>query len=123
MRGEVQDTRLDPVEVSELGGVRPEILISREALNTSQPKLIMILKAGARKDRIVCPSRVLVHAPEARRSVDTLVLGEWIRSISKAGLPRHRGSVTDATMLSKAPVTVPYGVPSSPRRWYSKTRD
>jgi len=41
-RGEIYDARLEPVEGSEQGGIRPVIIVSRNAINKSSPLVIAV---------------------------------------------------------------------------------
>jgi mRNA interferase MazF len=99
VRGEIYDARLDPVEGSEQGGVRPVVVISRAALNSVRSTIIVVPFTSARPERRIYPSRVLVRAPEGGLTVDSIALIEQIRTISKTRLLTHRGQLSHGSLL------------------------
>ena len=89
---------LDPVEGSEQRGLRPIVVISRDAINKSSPVLSAAPCTTYRVGRRIFPSQVLVTAPEGGLAVDSLVLTEQVRVLDKKRLLRRRGQLTPATM-------------------------
>ena len=63
-RGEVYEARLDPTEGSEQAGSRPVIIVSRDAINTASPIVIVVPCTTYRPGRRLYPSQVLLHAPD-----------------------------------------------------------
>jgi mRNA interferase MazF len=98
VRGEIHDARLDPIEGSEQGGIRPVVVMSRGTLNTIRPTIIVVPFTSASPDRRLYPSRVLVHAPEGGLHVDSIALTEQIRTISKTRLRGFRGTISEISM-------------------------
>lgn len=90
-RGEVYDARLDPTEGAEQAGSRPVVIVSRDAINTSGPVVIIVPCTTYRPGRRLYPSHVLLHAPDGGLDVDSLALGEQVRALAKSRLRRHRG--------------------------------
>lgn len=103
-RGDVYDVRFDPVEGSEAAGRRPAIIVSRDALNTASPVVVVVPCTSFREGRRVYPSQVLLRAGQGGLTVDSLAQAEQVRVVSKARLLRHRGSLSQAaiTALSTA---------------------
>lgn len=103
-RGDVYDARLDPIEGSEQGGVRPVIIVSRDAINATSTLVIAVPCTTYRGQRELYPSQILITAPDGGLSRDTVALGEQIRAVSKSRLFRFRGTLSEAMIaqLNKA---------------------
>ncbi len=99
-RGDVYDTRFDPVEGSEAAGRRPAIIVSRDALNTASPVVVVVPCTSLREGRQVYPSQLVLEAGEGGLAVDSLAQAEQIRVVSKTRLLRHRGSLSGTAMSS-----------------------
>jgi mRNA interferase MazF len=99
-RGDVYDVRLDPIEGSEAAGRRPAIVVSRDALNTASPVVLVVPCASFRVGRRVYPSQVLLRAGQGGLAVDSVAQAEQVRAVSKARLVRHRGSLSTAAMTA-----------------------
>jgi mRNA interferase MazF len=97
-RGDVYDARLDPVEGSEQAGTRPVIVVSRDAINTNLSIVVVVPCTTHRPSTRLHPSRVLVPAPDGGLSVDSVALCEQIRTVTKARLQRHRGTVSHQSL-------------------------
>ncbi|TAK20594.1 MAG: type II toxin-antitoxin system PemK/MazF family toxin [Chloroflexota bacterium] len=93
-RGDVFDARLDPIEGSEQAGTRPVIVVSRDSLNDVVSRVIVIPCATYRAKRAVYPSQVLIEAPDGGLSVDSIALGDQVRTLSVPRLLRRRGSLS-----------------------------
>ena len=93
-RGEVHDARLDPTAGSEQAGVRPVVIVSRDAINDSSPVVIAVPCTTYRPDRRPYPSQVLLRAPEGGLDVDSVALGEQVRALDKSRLVRRRGALS-----------------------------
>ncbi len=97
-RGDLFDARLDPTEGSEQAGFRPVVLVSRDAINTASPVVLVVPCTTYRPERRIYPSQVLLTSPDGGLEVDSLALAEQTRAISKTRLIRHRGSLSSAAM-------------------------
>jgi mRNA interferase MazF len=97
-RGEIYDARLDPIEGSEQGGVRPVIIVSRDAINSSSPLVVVVPCTTYRAQRRLYPSQVMISATDGGLERDTIALGEQIRALSKTRLLRLRGTLSHATL-------------------------
>jgi len=85
-RGDVYDARLDPVEGSEQGGMRPVVVLSRDAIHNHSTVALVVPFTTFRPHRKLYPSQVLVHAPEGGLTVDSVALVEQVRVLSKTRL-------------------------------------
>ena len=99
-RGEVYDAHLDPTAGSEQAGMRPVILVSRDAINDNSPVVIAVPCATYRPGRRLYPSHVLLRAPEGGLAADSVALAEQVRALDKSRLGRPRG-VLSATALAE----------------------
>jgi mRNA interferase MazF len=97
-RGDVYDAKLDPVEGSEQAGVRPVVIVSRDAINAASPVVVVVPLTTHRPQRRVYPSQVIVAAGDGGLEHDSVALGEQIRAISKHRLKRRRGTLAPATV-------------------------
>jgi mRNA interferase MazF len=88
--------RLDPTEGSEQAGIRPIILVSRNALNASSPNVLAAPCTTYRPGKRVYPTQVLIHAPEGGLSRDSIALGEQVRVLAKTRLLECRGFLSNA---------------------------
>ena len=73
-RGDVYDARLDPIKGSEQGGIRPVIIVSRDAINASSTLVIAVPCTTYRSKRELYPSQVLITAPDGGLSRDSVAL-------------------------------------------------
>jgi mRNA interferase MazF len=97
-RGELYDARLDPVEGSEQGGSRPVVVVSRDAINTSSPVVVVVPCTTLRPGRRIYPSHVVVRSPEGGLTADSVLLAEQVRVMDKTRLMRHRGALNADTL-------------------------
>lgn len=97
-RGEVYDARLDPTEGSEQTGMRPVILVSRDAINANSPVVIAVPCTTYRHGRRLYPSHLLLRAPEGGLDMDSVALAEQIRALAKSRLGRLRGVLSTAAL-------------------------
>jgi len=93
-RGDVWLARLDPVEGSEQSGNRPVLLVSRDAINSSSPVVVVVPCTTYRAGRRIYPSQVVVRAPDGGLRADSLFLGEQVRAVAKTRLLEHLGSLS-----------------------------
>ena len=103
-RGEVYDARLDPTEGSEQAGIRPVVIVSRDAINAASPVILVVPCTTHRAGRRLYPSQVPLHAPDGGLDVDSVALGEQVRALATSRLGRRRGqlSAQALTQLDRA---------------------
>jgi len=103
-RYEVHWARLDPVEGSEIGKVRPCVVVSRDALNASLATVVVCPLTTALRPRWRTRLRITV----AGQAAD--VCADQIRTLSKTRLIKKMGDLTkaEATAL-RALLTEMYG--------------
>ena len=90
-RGEIYDARLEPVEGSEQGGTRPVIIVSRDDINAYSPVVLAVPCTTYQNNKKIYPTQVLIKAPEAGLSNDSIVMADQVRVLSKQRLLRLRG--------------------------------
>jgi mRNA interferase MazF len=114
-RGEVYDARLDPTEGSEQAGVRPVVIVSRDAINAASPVILVVPCTTYRAGRRLYPSQILLHAPAGGLDVDSVALGEQVRALATSRLGRQRGqlSPTAMTQLDRA-LLIALDLPGAP---------
>jgi mRNA interferase MazF len=93
-RGEIYDARLDPTEGSEQAGVRPVIIVSRDAINAFSPVVLAVPCTTYRAERRIFPSQIVIHAPDGGLSADSVALAEQVRALAKGRLGRLRGMLS-----------------------------
>ncbi len=101
-RGDVYDTRFDPIEGSEASGRRPAVVVSRNAFNAASPVVIVVPCTTYRQGRRVYPSQVRLAAGHGGLTADSLAQAEQVRAVSKARLVHQRGSLSDRELASVA---------------------
>lgn len=103
-RGEVYDARLDPVEGSEQGGIRPIIIVSRDVINTNSPVILAVPCTTYKIGKKVFPTQVLIKASEGGLSNDSIAMADQVRVLAKTRLLRQRGMLSDELIkqLNKA---------------------
>jgi mRNA interferase MazF len=96
---------LEPTVGSEQGGMRPVLVVSRDALNSNAPIVIVVpLTRRAKKMRLY-PTHVELRAGEGGLSKDSVVLCEQIRVISKERVRRRIGQIS-AQAMTKVEATL-----------------
>lgn len=75
-RGEVYDASLDPTEGSEQAGVRPVIIVSRDAINVASQVVLAVPCTTYRPGKRIYPSQVLVHPPDGGLDRDSVAMAE-----------------------------------------------
>ena len=94
MRGDVYDARLSPTEGSEQAGMRPVIIVSRNAINQYSPVIVVVPLTDAANLKRIYPSDVLIRQPEGGLTLDSVALTGQVRAISKTRLLRRRGALS-----------------------------
>jgi mRNA interferase MazF len=97
-RGDVYIARLDPTQGSEQSGLRPVIIVSRDAINRSSPVVIAVPVTSWTEGRRTYPSQVLITAPEGGLRCDSIALGEQLRGITCDRLVDRWGALEVVTM-------------------------
>jgi len=97
-RGDVFDARLDPTEGSEQAGVRPVVVVSRNAINQYSSVLVVAPLTTATNVKRLYPNNVPIAQGEAGLTSDSVLLGGQIRAIAKSRLLRKRGELSRTTL-------------------------
>jgi mRNA interferase MazF len=98
-RGEVYNARLDPTEGSEQAGIRPVIIVSRNAINIASSVILVVPCTTYRSERRIYPSQVLVSAPDGGLTNDSIALAEQVRVLAKSRLLGQRGTLAEETLI------------------------
>jgi mRNA interferase MazF len=93
-RGDIYDARLDPTEGSEQAGIRPVVVISRNAINQYSAVIVIAPLTTAANVKRRYPNNVLIPKDEAGLTADSMVLGGQMRAIAKSRLLRKRGTLS-----------------------------
>ena len=100
LRGDVFMANLEPREGSEQGGTRPVVVVSRDAINRFSPVVVICSITDAGNKKKIYPSHVKVAAGTAGLKLDSIVVCEQIRAISKTRLRSQLGKFERAVMTS-----------------------
>lgn len=99
-RGEVFIANLAPVEGSEQSGTRPVVVVSRDAINNFSPVAVICPITDATNKKKIYPSHVRVQNGCGGLTMESIVVCEQIRTISKTRLQRQLGTFDRAIMTS-----------------------
>jgi mRNA interferase MazF len=114
-RGEVYDARLDPTEGSEQAGMRPVVIVSRDAINAASPVVIVVPCTPYRAGRRLYPSQVVLRAPDGGLDVDSVALGEQVRALATSRLSRRRDQLSpEALRQLERALLIALDLPGSP---------
>jgi mRNA interferase MazF len=91
---------LEPVQGSEQGGKRPVVVISRDALNRASPVVVVCSITDAANKTKIYPSHVRVALGKGGLTLDSIVICEQVRAISKTRLLQQLGKFDRSTMAS-----------------------
>jgi mRNA interferase MazF len=97
-RGDVYDVALNPLRGSEQTGLRPVVVVSRDAINAASSVVIVVPCTTHREGRRVYPTQARIEVPEGGLEVDSLALGEQAWAVSKDRLGRRRGRLSPETL-------------------------
>lgn len=97
-RGDVFDARLSPTEGSEQAGVRPVVIVSRDAINKNSSVVVVVPLTKAANVQRNYPNNVIIAIGEAGLTFESVLLGGQVRAISKSRLLRQRGTLSTETM-------------------------
>jgi mRNA interferase MazF len=96
-RGDIFWFEPDPVLGSEQAGRRPGIVLSRDAVNSSSP-VIIVVPLTTYRGQMLYPSDVLIRAPEGGLTQDSVALGLHIRAIERRRLGQRLGRISRVTL-------------------------
>lgn len=97
IRGEIVVAKLEPVEGSEQGGVRPVLIIQNDTLNKYSPTTII----GPITSKIYgkeYPPNVVIKKEDSKLKVDSTILLNQIRTIDKKRIIKRVGFLDNFTM-------------------------
>ncbi len=94
-RGELWLADLDPTRGHEQAGRRPVLVLSAAAFNAAS-SLVTVLPITSKPRAL--PTRIAMNPPEGGVSVPSFVIGEQVRTISRARLSARLGQAQPATM-------------------------
>ena len=97
-RGDVYDARLFPTEGSEQSGIRPVIVVSRDAINSNSPVIVIVPLTKATNVSHTYPNNVFIAQGNGGLTIDSIALGGQVRAIAKSRLLRPRGSLPAAIL-------------------------
>ena len=98
-RGEVWLVSFDPTIGAEIKKTRPALILQNDIANRASPITIVAAITSQFEERIY-PTEVLIKAPEAGLTVDSVALLNQIRSIDQRRLVRRLGVARPATMMN-----------------------
>jgi len=90
----VFEARLDLIEGSEQAGIRPVVVVSRNAINDASPVVVVVPCTTLKPERRIYPSQVLLRAPDGGLRADSIALGEQVRAIAKTRLRARWGTLS-----------------------------
>lgn len=85
----------DPVEGSEQAGVRPALIVSREAANSRLSAVVVLPLASRKPGRVIHIGEVSLLAGESGLPQESIAMCQQIRTVSKTRLLGSYGTVTD----------------------------
>ena len=96
-RGDVWLVRLDPIEGSEQGGVRPAV-ISNNTINQHSSVIIAAPFTRLRVGQVIYSTQLLVMPPQGGLSARSVLLGEQPRAVSVRRFLSRWGEITPDLM-------------------------
>ncbi|MEZ4657382.1 MAG: type II toxin-antitoxin system PemK/MazF family toxin [Caldilineaceae bacterium] len=97
-RGDVFDARLNPTEGSEQAGIRPVVIVSRDAINRNSSVIVVAPLTKSANIQRNYPNNVMIANGEAGLTFESVLLGGQVRAISKSRLLRRRGTLSAEIM-------------------------
>jgi mRNA interferase MazF len=101
-RGEIWVIDLDPVLGHEQAERRPALILSAVAFNASSADLVAVLPITSKPRKL--PSRIRIAPPEGGLRVESWVICEQVRTVSKRRLSSRLGAVLPSTLRSVSDV-------------------
>lgn len=99
-RGDVYRANLQPSEGSEQDGIRPVVIVSRNAMNQNSPVVVIVPFTDARNKTKTYPSHVRFKAGTAGLTMDSIAVCEQVRAVSKSRLKLALGKLSRAELAS-----------------------
>ena len=99
-RGDIYHARLNPTEGSEQSGLRPVVIVSRDAINDNSPVIIVVPLISRTNKTRVYPSHVILQAGEGNLTKESIALGEQVRAVSKTRLGDLIGRLAPESMAA-----------------------
>jgi len=96
-RGEVYLVNFDPTIGSEIKKTRPALILQNDVANRWSP-ITVVAAITSQFEELLYPTEVLIKAPEAGVTTDSVVLLNQIRSVDKQRLIRRIGILKKETM-------------------------
>ncbi len=100
VRGDVYWASLSPAEGSERAGTRPVVIMSRNAINSNSPVVIIVPVTSLEHKPHIYPSQVILKAGEGGLTKDSVALGEQVRAIAKKRLLKPLGHLPPQEMAA-----------------------
>jgi mRNA interferase MazF len=100
LRADVFRANLEPAQGSEQGGSRPVVVVSRDALNKFSPVVVVCSITDAANKKKIYPSHVRVPAGTGGLTLDSIIVCEQVRAISKTRLIHQLGKFDKNVMTS-----------------------
>lgn len=99
-RGDIYRADLHPTEGSEQDGVRPVLVVSRDAINRNSPVVVIVPFTDASNKTKIYPSHVRIKCGTGGLKMDSIAVCEQVRAISKTRLKSSVGTLDRADMAS-----------------------
>ena len=97
LQGEIWDTRFDPIEGHEQGGLRPALVVSHNRFNRSASSLCIVVPLTSRERG--SSAEIPIDPPEGGTTTRSYILTNQIRTISHLRMHRRRGTVSRELLL------------------------
>jgi len=97
-RGDIFDARLNPTKGSEQAGVRPVVIVSRDAINKNSSVIVVVPLTKAANVKRNYPNNVTIAKGKGGLTFESVLLGGQVRAISKSRLLRQRGTLSPEIM-------------------------
>jgi mRNA interferase MazF len=97
-RGDIFEARLNPAEGSEQAGVRPVVIVSRDAINKNSSVIVVVPLTKAENVKRNYPNNVTIAKGEGGLTFESVLLGGQVRAISKSRLLSQRGTLSPEIM-------------------------
>ncbi|MCO5184210.1 MAG: type II toxin-antitoxin system PemK/MazF family toxin [Anaerolineae bacterium] len=89
---------LNSTQGSEQAGLRPVIVVSRNAINQTSLVIVIVPLTSATNVKKTYPNNVAIASGEGGLSADSIALSGQVRAIAKSRLLRQRGTLSSDTM-------------------------
>lgn len=96
-RGEIYLVNFDPTVGAEITKTRPALIVQNDIANRHSP-ITIVCAITSQFEEPLYPTEVLVSPPEGGIKMNSVVLGNQIRSVDKQRLVRRLGALRPGTM-------------------------